>query len=73
MEEALHQVHELGVRVVLLVSRTTSPDSAEGHFSCVAGNDQTIPQIPGTAPKDSGVWLETIVSAAILNYKGVKV
>jgi hypothetical protein len=38
----------------------------------VAGNDQTIPQIPGTAPKDSGVWLETIVSAAILNYEGVK-
>ena len=72
VEEARQQVYDLGARVVLLVNRITSTSSAESHFSCVARSDQTIHQIPGTAPSDSGVWLETIVIAAILNYEGVK-
>ena len=71
-EKARQRVYDLGVRVVLLVNRITSSGSAESHFSCVARSDQTIHQTPGTAPSDSGVWLEAIVIAAILNYKGVK-
>ena len=72
-EKARQRVYDLGVRVVLLVDRITTSGSAESHFSCVARSDQTIHQISRTAPSDSGVWLETIVIAAILNYEGVKV